>query len=124
MQTLLMLLMFLVAVFLILLVLVQRGKGGGLVGALGGPGGQSAFGAKASDVFTRFTIWVAVFWIVLCTFSVRYLRGGGASGLPENLGGSAPVSEPVQPALKEGRPAETPSGPAAGPPPAPAETSD
>ena len=26
-----------------LLILIQRGKGGGLSGALGGPGGQSAF---------------------------------------------------------------------------------
>ncbi len=54
------------AVFLILLVLVQRGRGGGLAGALGGPGGSSAFGAKAGDAFTRITIYVATFWILLC----------------------------------------------------------
>ena len=47
--------LFTTSVFLILLVLVQRGRGGGLTGALGGAGGQSAFGAKAGDVFTRVT---------------------------------------------------------------------
>ena len=40
-------LMFVTSLFLILLVLVQRGRGGGLAGALGGMGGQSAFGTKA-----------------------------------------------------------------------------
>ena len=43
-----------VAAFLIVLVLIQRGKGGGLAGAFGGMGGQSAFGTKAGDLFKRF----------------------------------------------------------------------
>lgn len=54
------------ALFIILLVLVQRGRGGGLAGALGGPGGSSAFGAKAGDTFTKITIWVVSIWIVTC----------------------------------------------------------
>ena len=54
-------LMFATALFLILLVLVQRGRGGGLSGALGGMGGQSAFGTKAGDLFTRITIGAAAF---------------------------------------------------------------
>lgn len=65
---------FLVSIFLVLLVLVQRGRGGGLAGALGGPGGQSAFGTKAGDLFTWITIWVAVAWIVLCSLSVIVLK--------------------------------------------------
>lgn len=67
------LLLFLVAVFMILLILVQRGKGGGLAGAFGGMGGQSAFGTKAGDTFTRVTIGVAAFWIVLCVISIPLL---------------------------------------------------
>jgi len=67
------LVLFLTAVFLILLVLVQRGKGGGLAGAFGGLGGQSAFGTKAGDTFTRITIGVAAFWILLCIVSVPML---------------------------------------------------
>jgi preprotein translocase subunit SecG len=62
--------------FLILLVLVQRGRGGGLTGALGGLGGQSAFGAKAGDVFTRITIGAATVWILLCLATVKMVGGG------------------------------------------------
>ena len=51
--------MWVTSLFLILLVLIQRGRGGGLAGALGGMGGQSAFGTKAGDLFTRITIGVA-----------------------------------------------------------------
>ena len=46
-------LLFMCSLFLMALVLVQRGKGGGLTGALGGMGGQSAFGSKAGDAFTK-----------------------------------------------------------------------
>lgn len=79
------------ALFLILLVLIQRGRGGGLTGALGGMGGQSAFGAKAGDVFTKITIGVAGFWILLCIVSVNVL-GRQESLLSGDLGGSAPMS--------------------------------
>jgi len=65
--------LFLLAVFLILLVLVQRGRGGGLSGALGGMGGQSAFGSKAGDVFTRITVGVAAVWLLLCLGAVKVL---------------------------------------------------
>ena len=54
------------SVFLIIVILLQRGRGGGLVGAFGGMGGQSAFGAKAGDVFTRITIVLVCIWILCC----------------------------------------------------------
>lgn len=57
--------------FLIALILLQRGRGGGLAGSFGGMGGQSAFGTKAGDVFTKITVVVAVIWILLaclCSF--------------------------------------------------------
>ena len=60
--------LFVLSIFLILLILVQRGRGGGLVGAFGGMGGQSAFGAKAGDVFTRITIVTVSIWILCCIF--------------------------------------------------------
>lgn len=65
---------FITSMFLIMLVLVQRGRGGGLAGALGGPGGQSAFGTKAGDLFTRITIGVAAVWIFLCAAAVVSLK--------------------------------------------------
>ena len=74
--SLLMMLLFLTSLFLIVLVLIQRGKGGGLAGAFGGMGGQSAFGTKAGDLFTRITIGVAAFWIILCIVSVKLLSEG------------------------------------------------
>jgi len=64
----------LLSVFLILVVLVQRGRGGGLTGALGGMGGQSAFGTKAGDLFTRITIAVAAVWILLCMLTLKVLN--------------------------------------------------
>ena len=72
-QGLLGLLMAFLSLFLILLVLVQRGKGGGLAGALGGPGGQSAFGSKAGDTFTWITVAVATVWGFVCAFTMWYL---------------------------------------------------
>lgn len=66
-------LMFFLSIFLILLVLVQRGKGGGLTGALGGPGGQSAFGSKAGDTFTVITAVSAIVWGVICAIAMYTL---------------------------------------------------
>ena len=63
-------LMGFLSLFLILLILIQRGKGGGLTGALGGPGGQSAFGSKAGDTFTYITIVVASLWGFVCAFTI------------------------------------------------------
>jgi preprotein translocase subunit SecG len=59
----------LTGVFLVLLILVQRGRGSGLAGAFGNAGGQSAFGTKAGDVFTRITIGTAVVWVALAAIS-------------------------------------------------------
>ncbi len=72
---------FLVAVFLILLVLVQRGRGGGLTGALGGMGGQSAFGTKAGDLFTRITIVAAAVWICSASLAVKMLQHAASSSI-------------------------------------------
>ncbi len=63
-----------VSVLLILVILLQRGRGGGLVGALSGLGGQSAFGTKAGDTFTRITIVIAAIWVVLAGISGQVMR--------------------------------------------------
>jgi preprotein translocase subunit SecG len=86
------------SIFLIILVLIQRGRGGGLAGALGGMGGQSAFGAKAGDTFTRVTVCVAGAWILICVslFYIyshhRYYTGG--SGV--TTGNSGSQSQPSE----------------------------
>ena len=66
-------LMGFLSLFLIMLILIQRGKGGGLTGALGGPGGQSAFGSKAGDTFTVITVVVASIWGFTCAFTMWLL---------------------------------------------------
>jgi protein translocase SecG subunit len=74
------------SIFLILLILVQRGRGGGLVGAFGGGGGQSAFGAKAGDLFTKITVVTVCIWISFCVLLLlamdpkRGTQGGGFGG--------------------------------------------
>jgi preprotein translocase subunit SecG len=86
---LLMVSLLVMAVFLIVLVLIQRGKGGGLAGAFGGMGGQSAFGTKAGDLFTRITIVVAAVWIILCMITVKVLSLHSGSPIDPGLGGTA-----------------------------------
>lgn len=58
-------LLIMVSCLLMLVVLVQRGRGGGLVGAFGGAGGMSAFGAKTGDVFTWITVGLAGFFVLM-----------------------------------------------------------
>jgi preprotein translocase subunit SecG len=81
-------LMSVTALFLILLVLVQRGRGGGLSGALGGMGGQSAFGTKAGDLFTKITMYVATFWILLCIGAILLLNRQARPTLGRPSGGA------------------------------------
>jgi preprotein translocase subunit SecG len=61
--------LMILGIFMIIIILLQRGRGGGLAGAFGGLGGQSAFGTKAGDVFTKVTIVLAVIWVTLAGLS-------------------------------------------------------
>lgn len=118
------------SLFLIALVLIQRGRGGGLAGAFGGMGGQSAFGTKAGDVFTKITVVVAACWILLCILAINVL-GRRDSLFSPALGGMAGQNVAPQTAPAAGAPpaaatggtaaipaaaaaTETPSGPPAG----------
>lgn len=109
--------LFVLSLFIIGVILLQRGKGGGLTGALGGMGGQSAFGVKAGDLFTRITAVAVLLWIFVCALACRWYRpekldmdadlgvtssiSAGPEGFsppPEGLGGaSAPPAEPASP---------------------------
>jgi preprotein translocase subunit SecG len=76
-----------ISVVLIGIILLQRGRGGGLVGALSGLGGQSAFGTKAGDTFTRITIGIAAAWVILaglhgCVLRARTEKSGS---LPDRI---------------------------------------
>lgn len=118
-------LLVLTSLFMILLVLVQRGRGGGLAGALGGMGGQSAFGTKAGDLFTRITVGVAAFWIVLCLVATNLL-GRQQSLISSDLGGgAAQTATPMTPAASQTAPAAQPAAqPGATPPTVPAAAAE
>ncbi len=128
-----MFLLMAVGFLLIFIILLQRGRGGGLAGALGGAGGQSAFGTKAGDVFTRITVGLAAVWMLLAAGNVYALRmgenrydgsddpvkkadaleepggmkGDGASGLPDTKGAEkTPEKTPETPVKDETKPAD------------------
>jgi preprotein translocase subunit SecG len=94
-QTLFVILLSVPSVFMILLILIQRGKGGGLAGAFGGMGGQSAFGTKAGDVFTKITVVTALIWFLLCVLVLFILKNGGAWQGGSGFGNGAPPSAPA-----------------------------
>jgi preprotein translocase subunit SecG len=75
-----MLLLGVISALLILVVLLQRGRGGGLAGAFGGLGGQSAFGTKAGDVFTKITIGLVTAWVLLAGVSGVLARKASERG--------------------------------------------
>ena len=93
-----------VCVILIFLVLIQKGRGGGLAGAFGGAGGNTAFGAKTGDVLTWATsIVFGVFLLLAIVLNLMTQPPAKAvtatpptSATPAMP--SAPASPPVEPA--------------------------
>ena len=107
-QSLLFLFMVLLSLFLILIILLQRGKGGGLVGAFGGMGGNSAFGAKTGDVFMRITVVAAIIWFVACIGGRHILGMKSGSSLQDMVGVEAAATAPAELApATDAAPAET-----------------
>ncbi len=99
---LLMFLLLFTAFVLIVLVLIQRGKGGGLAGAFGGMGGQSAFGTKAGDLFTKITIGVAIVWIPFASLPSRCWAGvAAASSARTSAAPRTPISRASRPRAKQ-----------------------
>jgi preprotein translocase subunit SecG len=133
-------LFLLVCVFLILLVLIQKGRGGGLAGAFGGAGGNTAFGSKTGDVLTWATsilfgvfllLAVATNWLSNSIDATRYPQAsaattagptsparprgapGGQAGVPHTTGEPTDVGEEPAfpgPAAPAPAPAPTPRG--------------
>jgi preprotein translocase subunit SecG len=103
------------AIIVIILVMLQRGKGGGLAGALGGMGGQSAFGTKAGDLFTKITVGVAAFWIlisVLTAIYAPYLSRDSfltQSNTQRNVGDGSDAAKPADSGADKGGKAAAPS---------------
>ncbi|MFN6401813.1 MAG: preprotein translocase subunit SecG [Planctomycetota bacterium] len=123
-------LLFILSFLIIAIILLQRGRGGGLTGALGGLGGQSAFGVKAGDIFTRITAVLVLLWITVCALAAWWYKennldiqadtsastsvssGMGSSGvdLPPNSESTLP-GLPTIPGVPSIPPASTPVPP-------------
>jgi preprotein translocase subunit SecG len=76
-------------------------------------GGQSAFGTKAGDLFTRITIVVAAIWVLLALASVKFLNlegsRGGLNAADRGITLPAPKTELQAPTSKTPNDAESPS---------------
>lgn len=104
--------LMLVGLLLIFIILLQRGRGGGLAGAFGGAGGQSALGTKAGDVFTKITVGLAIIWVFLACLSIyalRYDAHSRTSGLPDAVENSAPEPSQAPPGGAGGDSSELPA---------------
>ena len=97
------------SIFLILLILVQRGRGGGLVGAFGGGGGQSAFGAKAGDLFTKITVVTVSIWILGCVLLLLAMKQGGIAGGKRGFDELKTSEPPATTSTESGAPVTTPT---------------
>lgn len=99
--------LILVCGFLMLVVLVQRGRGGGLVGAFGGAGGMSAFGAKTGDVFTVITIVFAGVFVVLSVLG-NYMFDQSQKTVASTTSTTNPTVVPAELDPETGMPAALP----------------
>ncbi len=92
-----------VSLLLMAIILLQRGRGGGLAGAFGGAGGQSALGVKAGDLFTRITIGMAAVWFALAAICVLlmsrplYKDGSRVERKPSDSAITNPLNKPADP---------------------------
>jgi preprotein translocase subunit SecG len=87
-----------ICIFLILLVLIQKGRGGGLSGAFGGSGGNTAFGTKTGDVLTWATsivFAIFIFLAVAMNLSAEYDRKHSAPAVVPTAVPTAPVTPPT-----------------------------
>lgn len=89
-------LLLLAGIFMMMIILLQRGRGGGLAGAFGGAGGQSAFGTKAGDVFTWITVGTATVWVLLAGIGGCAMRSASTSyqnTLPDAVPGATATDD-------------------------------
>ena len=98
-------LMFLLAIFLSVLILFQDNKGG-LTGALGTAGAETALGARGTERISRLTAYFVAAFLVMCLV-VAVLKNQQRVVLPQKSLEPAPV-ENVAPEKGE---AERPAAP-------------
>ena len=109
----------LACLLLALVVMLQKPKEGGLGGAIAGGMGEAVFGADASNVLIKVTIWLGVIFLANTLLLAR-LTSKVSNSVTDGIA-EAPV-EQQQPALPQGGDvAPTPPAPAPATPAAPAK---
>ena len=111
----------LTCLLLALVVMLQKPKEGGLGGAIAGGMGEAVFGADASNVLIKVTIWLGVIFLANTLLLAR-LTSKVSNSVTDGIA-EAPVEQ--QPALPQGgdvapTPAPAPAKPVAPATPAPA----
>lgn len=111
-------LLFTLSFLIIAIILLQRGRGGGLTGALGGLGGQSAFGVKAGDIFTRITAILVLLWITASATATWWYKessldikadASAKTNVSSGMGAASDLNPP--PEANESKSSEIPSVP-------------
>ena len=90
----LMALFIFVSIIMVLIVLIQKGRGGGLSGAFGGSGGNTAFGSKTGDVLTWATSIVFAVFVILAV-ALNLVIGVSSKAKAANATNNAPAQMPV-----------------------------
>jgi preprotein translocase subunit SecG len=103
---------FITCITLIIVVLMQEPKGGGLSSAFGGSGLDTAFGASIGRKMSSFTIYLAVFFLILTVvLAILGMSGTGtiSGSMMEGMGEKkAPGATGGQPAPKKEKKAAGP----------------
>ena len=102
------------AILMVLIILIQKGKGGGLSGAFGGVSGQTAFGTRTADVLTKFTMGLAIAWILMAMLLVVWMKPRQVGIFAGGQAGQEAPAEAGEP--EPGESEEAPAQPAEGEP--------
>jgi protein translocase SecG subunit len=90
-----------VCILLVFMVVITPSQEGGMAAAFGGVGSDSFFGTKAHQTISKFTVFLAVSFLVLAFAINKYnasavaARGGGAPGRFDDL--PPPPADPAAP---------------------------
>src|SRR5574341_1366928 len=90
----------LVCLLLVFMVVITPSQSEGLAGAFGGMGSDTFFGTKAHQHISKFTMGLAISFLVLAVLINVMMRGPGKTGSVLGPGGAAPPAEhaPAAPA--------------------------
>ena len=94
-----------VCLLLALAVMLQKPKEGGLGGAIGGGMGEAVFGADASNVLIKVTIWLGSIFLINTLLLARLTSVGHSQSVMAN------VSEPKQPVEQQAPATAVPDAP-------------